>query len=113
MAITVNGTVELMGTQVLSRQEPHIPDVSDEHDPSHHVISELAFSAIPTQAEVQALQAEVLRLRDFVADITLTVNTLLGSLRTHGLIAPGVGEGGEDGGDGEEEDEEAAGVLST
>ena len=64
-------------------------DVATTHDPSHHVISELAFSTIPTQEEVQALQAEVLRLRDFVADIKVTVNMILQRLRGHGIIADG------------------------
>lgn len=73
--------------QVLGQQAPPVPDVSNVHDPSHHVISELAFSTIPTQEEVQALQAQVLRLRDFVADMKVTVNMILQRLRSHGLIA--------------------------
>ena len=51
------------------------------------VVAGLAVSDPPAQAQVEALRDEAEKLRDFIADLQTTINSLLGKLRTHGLIA--------------------------
>ena len=62
-------------------------DVGTCNDPGNGVVAGLAVSDPPAQAQVEALRDEAEKLRDFIADLQTTINSLLGKLRTHGLIA--------------------------
>ena len=78
---------KVAATQVVGAQQNAEADVGTSNDPGNGVVAGLAVSDPPAQAQVEALRDEAEKLRDFIADLQTTINSLLGKLRTHGLIA--------------------------
>ena len=85
--LTVATTISVGANIVVRGQQAAIGDVADTNLPTDGAIGGNTISATVGQAEVQALQDEVEKLRDLVAELRTTTNSALAMLRTHGLIA--------------------------
>ena len=78
---------KVANTQVVGARAAAVADVGTTNDPGDGTFSGLTVSDPPSQAELNALRDEAEKLRDFIADLKTTINSLLAKLRTHGLIA--------------------------